>query len=64
MKTNVGPFDGFFRTLLFVISIVVAILTGQWWWLIPGSLLFATAVLTWCPLYAVLGINKTSSIQY
>jgi hypothetical protein len=59
MKTNVGAFDGAFRTLLFVIAIIVSIMTGQWIWLIPGAVFFATAVLTWCPLYTVIGLNSS-----
>ncbi len=58
MKTNVGEFDGAFRTLLFVVAIIFAIMTGQWIWTIPGAILFATAVVSWCPLYAMLGISS------
>ena len=57
MKTNLNEFDGFFRSLLFIIAVIVAVMTGQWIWLIPGAVLFATAVLTWCPLYAMFGFN-------
>jgi hypothetical protein len=58
MKVNVGPFDGITRTLFFVIAIIFSIMTGQWFWLIPGVFLFATAVLMWCPVYALFGINS------
>lgn len=58
METNVGAFDGTFRTLLFIIAIIVAVMMDQWYWLIPGAILFATAMLGWCPLYAMFGINK------
>ena len=57
MKTNLNEFDGFFRSLLFIIAVIVAVMTGQWIWLIPGAVLFATAVLTWCPLYAMFGFK-------
>lgn len=62
MKSNVGAFDGAFRTLLFIISLTVAILTGQWLWVLPGVIFFATATIFWCPLYEAFGINtaKTS----
>ncbi|MFN8286209.1 MAG: DUF2892 domain-containing protein [Chitinophagales bacterium] len=62
MKPNVGAFDGVFRTLLFIISLTVAILTGQWLWVLPGIVFFATAVAFWCPLYTMFGFetNKQS----
>jgi hypothetical protein len=59
MKANVGSFDGWFRILLFIISLGFAVLSGGsvWLWVIPTGILFLTAVLTWCPLYDVLGIS-------
>ena len=57
MKTNVNEFDGYFRTLLFIIAVIVAVMTGQWIWLIPGAVLFVTAALAWCPLYAMFGFS-------
>ena len=58
MKTNIGAFDGFFRSLLFIIAVIFAVITGQWLWAIPGAILFATAILTWCPAYAAIGAIK------
>jgi hypothetical protein len=63
MKTNVGAIDGFFRSLIFVITVIVAVITAQWIWLIPGTIFFATAVLTWCPLYAIIGINDNTDLS-
>jgi hypothetical protein len=60
MKTNVGAFDGYLRSLIFIITVVVAVLTGQWVWVIPGAILFATAVLMWCPIYAMIGFNDNT----
>jgi len=59
MKTNVGSFDGWFRTLLFTLSICYAIMAGGSGWILVAltAILFATAVLTWCPLYEMLGFN-------
>ena len=59
MKTNVGSFDGWFRILTFLAAISYTILVGgnSWVWIIPTSILFATAVLAWCPLYEMLGVN-------
>jgi hypothetical protein len=57
METNVGGFDGAFRTLLFIVSLVVSILTGQWWWVLVGIIFFATAVFGFCPIYGIVGVN-------
>lgn len=61
MKTNMGAFDGAFRTLIFIVSMVVAIMTGQWAWMIPGVIFFASALLTWCPLYDMFGISTNKA---
>ncbi len=57
MKSNVGEIDGFFRTLLFVLSLCYAIMSGAWWLVIIGAILFATAIASWCPIYETTGIN-------
>lgn len=59
MKSNVSAFDGWFRSLLFIVSLCYAVMVGgsSWLWVIPTTILFATAVLAWCPLYEMLGIN-------
>lgn len=57
MKSNVGEIDGFFRTLLFVLSLCYAIMSGVWWLVIIGAILFATAIGSWCPIYETTGIN-------
>lgn len=61
MENNVGAIDGLLRTLLFVIAVCVAVMTGQWVWLIPTGILFATAVIFWCPLYAITGVNTNKA---
>ncbi len=61
METNVGAFDGYFRALLFVLAVIFAVLTGQWVWLIPTGILFITAALSWCPIYAITGFNSNKS---
>lgn len=57
MKANMGSFDGAFRTLIFILSICFAVMTGQWLWVIPAAILFGSAALMWCPIYAMLGIH-------
>ena len=63
METNVGAFDGWFRILLFLAAIVTAILIGGnvWYLVIPGGLLFASAVFSRCAVYHMLGINTNKS---
>jgi hypothetical protein len=59
MKTNISAFDGWFRTLLFIVSLCAAIMAGGslWYLVIPTTILFATALLTWCPIYEMLGLS-------
>ena len=64
MENNIGAFDGFFRTLFFVIAVIFAVMTGQWIWLIPTGMLFVTAILTWCPLYAIIGYNSNATQKH
>lgn len=61
MTANVGAFDGLFRTLLFIVSLIFAIMTGQWLWLIPTAILFATATINWCPLYEIIGFSTNKN---
>jgi hypothetical protein len=64
MNTNLGPFDGIVRTLIFITTICYGILSGHYLWMIPGAILFATAVLTWCPIYAILGLNNHKTSEH
>ncbi len=60
MKTNIGAFDGAIRVLIFIVLLANAVIQGTlaaWLWLIPGVILFATALMTWCAFYEILGIN-------
>jgi len=65
MTRNVGPFDGWFRSLLFVVSICYAVIVGgsAWLWVIPTAILFTTALLSWCPLYEMIGLNTNSDTK-
>jgi hypothetical protein len=67
MTKNLGAFDGWFRTLLFIVAVCYAIMAGgaAWYLVIPTAILFATAVFAWCPLYEVFGIrtNKDEDIS-
>ena len=56
-KTNEGTLDRVFRALLGIglISIVFVGPQTPWGWL--GVMPLATALVGWCPLYALVGIN-------
>lgn len=56
-KLNVGGLDRTIRIALGLTLITLVFLGPQtpWGWL--GLLPFATGVIGWCPLYAVLGID-------
>ena len=55
MKTNVGAMDRIARAVLGVVLIGLAVTgtIGVWGWL--GVVPLATAVIGWCPPYAMLG---------
>lgn len=56
MSKNLGGID---RSVRLVVGFVIAGagLYYQGWWGAIGVLLIATALMGWCPLYALLGIN-------
>lgn len=58
MKTNIGKMDRIARIVL-GIALVAATLSGAigiWGWL--GVVLLGTAAVSFCPLYAALGISS------
>ncbi|MDP2007691.1 MAG: DUF2892 domain-containing protein [Rubrivivax sp.] len=57
MKTNVGGIDRMLRAALGLVLIVLAATgtIGLWGWI--GVVLVATAAISFCPLYPLLGIN-------
>ena len=57
MNKNVGAIDGVIRILIFMIGMIYAILTGAWYWMVPGTILLVTALAQWCPLYEVIGMR-------
>ncbi len=59
MQPNVGGID---RVLRFVVGIILlsllVLLEGDArWWGLVGLVPLGTALLRWCPLYPMLGIN-------
>lgn len=62
MKVNISAFDGWLRTLAFIVSICYAVLVGgySWLWVIPTAILLLTAIFMWCPLYDMFSINTNT----
>ena len=56
MKRNVGSTDKVIR-LVVGIAIIAAGVYFQSWWGAIGAVPILTALLKWCPPYALLGIN-------
>ncbi len=61
MKSNVTGFDGAFRVLLAIVLLCYGVLFECWWGLL-AIIPFATAAFSWCPLYAIFGINNDSKV--
>ncbi len=64
MKTNIGSVDGGIRVLIFIVLIINAVLQGTltaWLWVIPGAILFASALMAWCFLYEMFGITTSKN---
>jgi hypothetical protein len=57
MKLNVGTIDRIFRVILGValIALTLSNQIGVWGWV--GLVPLLTGAISFCPLYAVLGIN-------
>ena len=56
MKRNVGAVDRAIRLVLGATVIGAGVFYQSWWGAI-GVVLIATAAMSWCPPYAMLGIN-------
>jgi hypothetical protein len=56
MEKNVGGIDKTIRVIVGVIIIALGVVYNSWWGAI-GLIPIATALVGWCPPYALLGIN-------
>lgn len=56
MKKNVGTVDMIIRIVLGLVIGIWGIAAGSWWGLI-GLLPILTGLTSFCPLYAILGMN-------
>lgn len=60
MKTNVGLVDRIVRLVVSGVLAVLAFVLGfesNWWLLIPAAILAGTAAISFCGLYAFLGLS-------
>lgn len=62
MEKNVGGIDRNIRIVV-GLAIIAAGLVYQSWWGAIGLVPLATALLGWCPPYAILGINTCKTKQ-
>jgi predicted transporter len=56
MKCNVGTIDRIVRVLLGLVLIGLGIYFSSWWGAI-GLIPLATAAVSWCPLYRLVGLT-------
>lgn len=54
---NIGKLDKIIRTVIALGLFVAAFLTPYWWLAIIGVVAIGTALISFCPLYTLLGIN-------
>lgn len=59
MKANVGGIDRVLRIVvgLAVLSLVFVLPEPNRWWGLVGIVPLATALMRFCPLYALIGVN-------
>lgn len=56
MAINISKTDKGIRLLLGIL-IILAGIAFQSWWGIAGLVLIGTALINWCPIYALFGFN-------
>lgn len=59
MEKNIGTIDKTIRVILGVVIIALGVLNESLWGAI-GLIPLLTALINWCPLYPILGINTCS----
>ncbi len=59
MKKNVGTIDRVIRAVVGLVIFAIGIYFKSWW-AVVGIIPIATAVVGWCPPYALLGVNTCS----
>jgi len=68
MNLNVGSFDRMLRIVIGIVLIALAFLwlPTPWGWqgiglIAVGLILIATALISWCPIYAALGLGTRNT---
>ena len=56
MESNVGSTDRIVRLILGLVIIGLGIAYSSWWGLI-GVVALATAAISWCPAYRLIGMS-------
>lgn len=59
-KTNVGTIDRVIRAIIGIAALAAFFLlpeAGWRWWLLLGIVPLATAVMSSCPIYTILGLS-------
>ena len=60
MKSNIGKTDKIIRIILAIAIAAVGIYFKSWWGLV-AMVLFLTAVISFCPVYKILGLNSCTN---
>jgi hypothetical protein len=60
MKPNVGKTDKVLRITLAIVIVAVGIYFKSWWGLF-AIVPFLTAVISFCPVYKIFGLNTCSA---
>lgn len=59
-KTNIGKTDRIARVVLALVIFALGLVTGSWLGLL-GFIFLATALVSWCPLYAPFGFSTCAT---
>ena len=62
MKPNVGSMDQYIRYVIGMVLLGLGVAYGSVWGLI-GIVPIMTALLSWCPPYALLGLKTNKSAE-
>jgi Protein of unknown function (DUF2892) len=69
MHLNLGTFDRILRIVIGIALVALAFwwLPTPWGWqgialMVVGLILIATALVSWCPIYSVLGLGTRESV--
>ena len=58
MKANVGGLDRGLRISMGLVLLSLVVIGPQSWWGLLGLVPLATGLMSFCPLYTLLGINS------